>query len=189
MAGQQAVEQGQQGMQVSPEEQQMMMEQQAVQGQPQQALAEGGHLYDGDTEPTQQMYNSYAANSNYSLPGNGISGLPLNGMYKDWATFTYGDNVPLWVNGDYIPEYADAVRNQGNSGFYKWLNSDEGKNFLKEWWNKRNAPNFYSRNSEHYVPTLQQLIGTKGDPGLMFDKNYGDAHVFGARAFAKYKES
>jgi len=134
-------------------------------------------------------YAPYAAMGNYAIENGGINGNPLNGAYKTWDEFVYGDNLPIWVDGNYIPEYGGAaITTDGhqNNGFYKWLKSDAGEAFRKNWWNKENAPNFYNRNDASVAPTMDDLIGVDGKAGLMFDKNYGDAHKFGAAAFNEY---
>lgn len=153
--------------------------------------AEGGHLFAEGGVPYD---NSYAAMGNYSLANNGKSGLPIGRDYSTWDSFVYGDNIPIWKDNDYIPEYGGAsvlLPNYNDNGFYKWLMSPAGEAFRKEWWTKENAPNFYKSNPNGPIPTWEELLGNADTKkkGLMFDKNYGDAHAFGAKAFEKYKNA
>lgn len=166
----------------------MLEEQQMEQGN---INAYGGKVNKFD-DGGDKGYTSYAAMNNYGIANGGLSGIPLDNRYKTWDSFVYGDNQPIWVNDGYIPEYGGAsvtAKDYQNNGFYKWLQSDAGDAFRKSWWTKENAPNFYKRNKEGIMPTMADLVGSDGKAGLMFDKNYGDAHAFGAAAYNEYNKT
>lgn len=126
--------------------------------------------------PIQETSYSYGANSQNN-----------SSIYKDWDTFKFGD-IPLYNNGTYAPIYTDKA-------FQDWLRGEAGAAFIKNWWgNKSNAPDYYSEVDSKGVkkikpntsaPTIEQLLGSNSN-GLMYDKNYGDAHRFGLAALEEY---
>lgn len=166
-----------------PEFRQQAMNQLAMQGQ--QQYAQGGLLgrkYAGLGEVpnvlgTPDQTDPYAFYGN-----NGRNKVTNTRIAQGWSNFTDNNGNMLYdpEKGTYSPDYLDFR-------FQSWLGSNYGK-LSKDWWNSTNAPDYFKAGNKS-APTFDQMVGTIFNPGLMYDKKYGEAHDFGRYAYNQYKES
>ncbi len=167
----------------NPEFRQQAMNQLAMQGQ--QQYAQGGLLgrkYAGLGEvpnvlgtPDQEYPYAFYGN-------NGRNKVTNTRIAQGWSNFTDNNGNMLYnpEKGTYSPDYL-------GSDFQYWLRSNYGK-LSKDWWNNSNAPDYFKAGNKS-APTFDQMVGTIFSPGLMYDKQYGEAHDFGRYAYNQYKES
>lgn len=167
----------------NPEFRQQVMNQLSMQGQ--QQYAQGGLLgrkYDGPGEvpnvlgtPDQEYPYAFYGN-------NGRNKVTNTRIAQGWSNFTDNNGNMLYdpKRGEYSSDYL-------GSDFQYWLRSNYGK-LSKDWWNNSNAPDYFKAGNKS-APTFDQMIGTIFSPGLMYDKQYGEAHDFGRYAYNQYKES
>lgn len=165
-----------------PEFRQQAMNQLAMQGQ---QYAQGGLLgrkYAGPGEVpnvlgTPDQTDPYAFYGN-----NGRNKVTNTRIAQGWSNFTDNNGNMLYdpEKGTYSPDYLDFR-------FQSWLGSNYGK-LSKDWWNNTNAPDYFKAGNKS-APTFDQMVGTIFNPGLMYDKKYGEAHDFGRYAYNQYKES
>lgn len=167
----------------NPEFRQQVMNQLSMQGQ--QQYAQGGLLgrkyaglgaYPNTLESPDQEY-PYAFYDN-----NGKNKATNSKIVGGWANFTDNNGNMLYdpEKGEYSPDYL-------GSDFQYWLRSNYGK-LSKDWWNNSNAPDYFKAGNKS-APTIDQMIGTIFSPGLMYDKQYGEAHDFGRYAYNQYRKS
>lgn len=167
----------------NPEFRQQVMNQLSMQGQ--QQYAQGGLLgrkyaglgaYPNTLESPDQEYP-------YAFYGNNGKNKATNPkIVGGWANFTDNNGNMLYdpEKGEYSPDYL-------GSDFQYWLRSNYGK-LSKDWWNNSNAPDYFKAGNKS-APTIDQMIGTIFSPGLMYDKQYGEAHDFGRYAYNQYRKS
>ena len=167
----------------NPEFRQQVMNQLSMQGQ--QQYAQGGLLgrkyaglgaYPNTLESPDQEYP-------YAFYGNNGKNKATNPkIVGGWANFTDNNGNMLYdpEKGEYSPDYL-------GSDFQYWLRSNYGK-LSKDWWNNSNAPDYFKAGNKS-APTIDQMIGTIFSPGLMYDKQYGEAHDFGRYAYNQYRRS
>nr|DAN05510.1 MAG TPA: hypothetical protein [Crassvirales sp.] len=167
----------------NPEFRQQAMNQLAMQGQ--QQYAQGGLLgrkYAGLGEvpnvlgtPDQEYPYAFYGN-------NGRNKVTNTRIAQGWSNFTDNNGNMLYnpEKGTYSPDYL-------GSDFQYWLRSNYGK-LSKDWWNSSNAPDYFKAGNKS-APTIDQMIGTIFSPGLMYDKQYGEAHDFGRYAYNQYRKS
>lgn len=167
----------------NPEFRQQVMNQLSMQGQ--QQYAQGGLLgkkyaglgvYPNTLESPDQEYP-------YAFYGNNGKNKATNPkIVGGWANFTDNNGNMLYnpETGIYSPDYL-------GSDFQYWLRSNYGK-LSKDWWNSSNAPDYFKAGNKS-APTIDQMIGTIFSPGLMYDKQYGEAHDFGRYAYNQYRKS
>lgn len=167
----------------NPEFRQQVMNQLSMQGQ--QQYAQGGLLgrkyaglgaYPNTLESPDQEYP-------YAFYGNNGKNKATNPkIVGGWANFTDNNGNMLYdpKKGEYSPDYL-------GSDFQYWLRSNYGK-LSKDWWNNSNAPDYFKAGNKS-APTIDQMIGTIFSPGLMYDKQYGEAHDFGRYAYNQYRKS
>lgn len=167
----------------NPEFRQQVMNQLSMQGQ--QQYAQGGLLgrkyaglgaYPNTLESPDQEYP-------YAFYGNNGKNKATNPkIVGGWANFTDNNGNMLYnpETGVYSPDYR-------GSDFQYWLRSNYGK-LSKDWWNSSNAPDYFKAGNKS-APTIDQMIGTFFSPGLMYDKQYGEAHDFGRYAYNQYRKS
>ena len=167
----------------NPEFRQQVMNQLSMQGQ--QQYAQGGLLgkkyaglgaYPNTLESPDQEYP-------YAFYGNNGKNKATNPkIVRGWASFTDNNGNMLYdpEKGKYSPDYL-------GSDFQYWLRSNYGK-LSKDWWNSSNAPDYFKAGNKS-APTIDQMIGTIFSPGLMYDKQYGEAHDFGRYAYNQYRKS
>lgn len=165
-----------------PEFRQQAMNQLAMQGQ---QYAQGGILgrkYAGLGEVpnvlgTPDQTDPYAFYGN-----NGRNKVTNTRIAQGWSNFTDNNGNMLYdpEKGTYSPDYLDFR-------FQSWLGSNYGK-LSKDWWNNTNAPDYFKAGNKS-APTFDQMVGTIFNPGLMYDKKYGEAHDFGRYAYNQYRES
>lgn len=167
----------------NPEFRQQVMNQLSMQGQ--QQYAQGGLLgrkyaglgaYPNTLESPDQEYP-------YAFYGNNGKNKATNPkIVGGWANFTDNNGNMLYdpEKGKYSPDYL-------GSDFQYWLRSNYGK-LSKDWWNNSNAPDYFKAGNKS-APTIDQMIGTIFSPGLMYDKQYGEAHDFGRYAYNQYRKS
>lgn len=167
----------------NPEFRQQVMNQLSMQGQ--QQYAQGGLLgrkyagigaYPNTLESPDQEYP-------YAFYGNNGENKATNPkIVEGWANFTDNNGNMLYdpEKGEYSPDYL-------GSDFQYWLRSNYGK-LSKDWWNNSNAPDYFKAGNKS-APTIDQMIGTISSPGLMYDKQYGEAHDFGRYAYNQYRKS
>lgn len=167
----------------NPEFRQQAMNQLAMQGQ--QQYAQGGLLgrkYAGLGEvpnvlgtPDQEYPYAFYGN-------NGRNKVTNTRIAQGWSNFTDNNGNMLYnpEKGTYSPDYL-------GSDFQYWLRSNYGK-LSKDWWNSSNAPDYFKAGNKS-APTFDQMIGTIFSPGLMYDKQYGEAHDFGRYAYNQYRKS
>lgn len=163
----------------NPEFRQQAMNQLAMQ---EQQYAHGGRLgkkYRGPGEDP----NVLAIPDNtepYAYWGNqGRNRVTNPRIAKGWDSFTLG-TTPLYNSNtkSYNSIYTDP-------NFQNWVRNNY--NDLSSWWTEDNAPDYY-RAGNTSAPSVHQLLGGI-NPGLMYDKKYGEAHRFGQYALNKYRES
>ena len=167
----------------NPEFRQQAMNQLAMQGQ--QQYAQGGLLgrkYAGPGEVpnvlgTPDQTDPYAFYGN-----NGRNKVTNTRIAQGWSNFTDNNGNMLYdpEKGTYSPDYLDFR-------FQSWLGSNYSK-LSKDWWNNTNAPDYFKAGNKS-APTFDQMVGTIFNPGLMYDKKYGEAHDFGRYAYNQYRES
>lgn len=167
----------------NPEFRQQVMNQLSMQGQ--QQYAQGGLLgrkyaglgaYPNTLESPDQEYP-------YAFYGNNGKNKATNPkIVGGWANFTDNNGNMLYdpEKGEYSPDYL-------GSDFQYWLRSNYGR-LSKDWWNNSNAPDYFKAGNKS-APTIDQMIGTIFSPGLMYDKQYGEAHDFGRYAYNQYRKS
>lgn len=167
----------------NPEFRQQVMNQLSMQGQ--QQYAQGGLLgrkyaglgaYPNTLESPDQEYP-------YAFYGNNGKNKATNPkIVGGWANFTDNNGNMLYdpEKGEYSPDYL-------GSDFQYWLRSNYDK-LSKDWWNNSNAPDYFKAGNKS-APTIDQMIGTIFSPGLMYDKQYGEAHDFGRYAYNQYRKS
>lgn len=167
----------------NPEFRQQVMNQLSMQGQ--QQYAQGGLLgrkyaglgaYPNTLESPDQEYP-------YAFYGNNGKNKATNPkIVEGWANFTDNNGNMLYdpEKGEYSPDYL-------GSDFQYWLRSNYGK-LSEDWWNNSNAPDYFKAGNKS-APTIDQMIGTISSPGLMYDKQYGEAHDFGRYAYNQYRKS
>lgn len=167
----------------NPEFRQQVMNQLSMQGQ--QQYAQGGLLgrkyaglgaYPNTLGSPDQEYP-------YAFYGNNGKNKATNPkIVGGWANFTDNNGNMLYdpEKGEYSPDYL-------GSDFQYWLRSNYGK-LSKDWWNNSNAPDYFKAGNKS-APTIDQMIGTIFSPGLMYDKQYGEAHDFGRYAYNQYRKS
>lgn len=167
----------------NPEFRQQVMNQLSMQGQ--QQYAQGGLLgkkyaglgaYPNTLESPDQEYP-------YAFYGNNGKNKATNPkIVGGWTNFTDNNGNMLYdpEKGKYSPDYL-------GSDFQYWLRSNYGK-LSKDWWNNSNAPDYFKAGNKS-APTIDQMIGTIFSPGLMYDKQYGEAHDFGRYAYNQYRKS
>lgn len=138
--------------------------------------ADGGNLFEtgGDkVKPTTGNTKSYDYYQN-----KGKHQPVLERIKKGWSTFL-GPNGEWLYNPDtgmYADEYLDP-------GFINYVKNNPKEVF--NYFNKMNTPGYFIAGNTA-APTMDQLIGTISNPGLMYDRNYGEAHNFGAYMLSKY---
>ena len=167
----------------NPEFRQQAMNQLAMQGQ--QQYAQGGLLgrkYAGLGEvpnvlgtPDQEYPYAFYGN-------NGRNKVTNTRIAQGWSNFTDNNGNMLYnpEKGTYSPDYL-------GSDFQYWLRNNYGK-LSKDWWNSSNAPDYFKAGNKS-APTFDQMVGTIFSPGLMYDKQYGEAHDFGRYAYNQYRKS
>lgn len=96
-----------------------------------------------------------------------------------WKTFT--DN-----NGNQLYNPSTGVYDRGYTSpeFQSWLASNY-TDLARKWFNPKNAPDYFKAGNTT-PPSFTQMVGTLDSPGLLYDKNYGEAHNFGAMAYNQY---
>ena len=165
-----------------PEFRQQAMNQLAMQGQ---QYAQGGILgreYAGLGEAP-NVPETPDQTVSYAFYGNkGRNKVTNTRIAKGWSGFTDDSGNALYdtKNGIYSSDYLDFR-------FQSWLKSNYDK-LSKSWWNNTNAPDYFKAGNKS-APTFDQMVGTDFSPGLMYDKNYGEAHEFGRYAYNIYKKS
>lgn len=165
-----------------PEFRQQAMNQLAMQGQ---QYAQGGLLgrkYAGLGEISNVLETPDQTDP-YAFYGNsGRNKVTNTRIAQGWGSFTDDNGNMLYdpEKGTYSPDYLD-VR------FQSWLGNNYNK-LSKDWWNNTNAPDYFKAGNKS-APTFDQMVGTIFNPGLMYDKKYGEAHDFGRYAYNQYKES
>lgn len=165
-----------------PEFRQQAMNQLAMQ---EQQYAQGGLLgrkYAGPGEipnvlGTPDQTGPYAFYGN-----NGRNKVTNTRIAQGWSNFTDNNGNMLYdpEKRTYSPDYLDFR-------FQSWLRSNYDK-LSKDWWNNTNAPDYFKAGNKS-APTFDQMVGTIFNPGLMYDKKYGEAHDFGRYAYNQYRES
>lgn len=119
----------------------------------------------------------------YAFYGNrGRNKVTNSRIAQGWNSFTDDNGNMLYdpEKGAYSPEYL-------NIRFQSWLANNYNK-LSKDWWNNTNAPDYFKAGNKS-APTFDQMVGTIFNPGLMYDKKYGEAHDFGRYAYNQYRES
>ena len=165
-----------------PEFRQQAMNQLSMQGQ---QYAQGGLLgrkYAGLGE-VPNILGTPDQTDPYAFYGNmGRNKVTNTRIAQGWSNFTDNNGNMLYdpEKGTYSPDYLDFR-------FQSWLGSNYGK-LSKDWWNSTNAPDYFKAGNKS-APTFDQMVGTIFNPGLMYDKKYGEAHDFGRYAYNQYKES
>lgn len=138
--------------------------------------ADGGNLFEtgGDkVKPTTGNTHAF----DYYL-NTGIHQPVSERVKKGWPTFL-GPNGEWLYNPDtgmYADEYLDP-------GFINYVKNSPKEIF--NYFNPVNTPGYFKAGNTS-APTIDQLIGTISNPGLMYDRKYGEAHNFGAYMLAKY---
>lgn len=101
---------------------------------------------------------------------------------RGWDSFTDNNGVPLYntETNAYNPDYLD-------SRFQAWLRTNYNR-LSDDWWNTSNAPDYFKAGNTS-APTIDQMLGNIEEPGLMYDKKYGEAHDFGRYAYNLYRNS
>lgn len=166
-----------------PKFRQQAMNQLAMQGQ--QQYAQGGLLgrkYSGLGE-VPNILGAPDQTDPYAFYGNnGRNKVTNTRIAQGWSNFTDNNGNMLYDSekGTYSPDYLDFR-------FQSWLRSNYSK-LSKDWWNNTNAPDYFKAGNKS-APTFDQMIGTIFNPGLMYDKKYGEAHDFGRYAYNQYRES
>lgn len=166
-----------------PEFRQQAMNQLAIQGQ--QQYAKGGLLgrkYAGLGEVPNVLVTPNQTDPYAFYGNNGRNKVTNTRIAQGWSNFTDNNGNMLYdpEKGTYSPDYLDFR-------FQSWLGSNYSK-LSKDWWNKTNAPDYFKAGNKS-APTFDQMVGTIFNPGLMYDKKYGEAHDFGRYAYNQYRES
>lgn len=161
---------------------QQVVSQLATQGQ---QYAQGGPLgrkYKGSGEDPNILVPPDQTSPYAFYGNNGRNRVTNYRIAQGWDSFTDNNGNMLYnpETGKYSPDYLDFR-------FQDWLRNNYSK-LSKDWWNTNNAPDYFNAGNES-APTFNQMIGTIFNPGLMYDKKYGEAHEFGKYAYNQYKES